>query len=115
MTNERAAEILDASLKVRCLDLDGDEIEATEMAIALLESTPDLRPMTLEEAQEQRAVGDEKTVWFETSSRAPISSGWRARKYILGSGADGTYNKLWRIWSDKPTDEESYSFPWSKE
>ena len=97
------------------------DAEEAARAAALRRYTPQLKPMTLEEA-----TGAEDPVWFESTGNVlcvcdcvftPDMDGGAVEVYTMGGKGyslllSRRYGKDWRCWERKPTDEERSAAEW---
>ena len=100
-----------------------DAVRTQSEAAALRRYTPQIKPMTLEEA-----TGAEDPVWFESTGNVlcvcdcaftPDMDGGAVEVYMMGRKGyslllSRQYGKTWRCWSRKPTDEERSAAGWEK-
>lgn len=133
MTNEQAAVVIREARATAKLMIDPNlpPEEAREISLAMVQlveaagGTPDLRPMTLEEAIAHRGP-----VWAEGKGQPVFGGedGWNVvsgtqqldmgRCFLFSDGSAmecSRYGKALRFWPAKPTPEQSAAHPWPEE
>lgn len=92
-------------------------------AAALRRYTPQIKPMTLEEALDKDAFLELKWMNSIRQVRVPRHLGERIELLLVDSPIEGCYSewtyrddygKTWRCWSRKPTKEEMEAAKWEK-
>lgn len=87
--------------------------EAFDYSVDLLERTPDMKPMTMDEA-----ISYGKPVFVET---VPLDGHmlfeWNTPNMVVEGAktVDAELRFLFRYWPDRPTPEQSAAWPWEDE
>lgn len=97
---------------VHCIEGKCADAEAAAYAAATKRYEPQLKPMILEEVRSAGTDDDGYTpVWIEYNDgseiKANVINPYGKLHYL--------YNRTWRCWARKPTDDERKAAPWQNE